>query len=185
MSFGDQMLGVSNYDNIMSILGNSTLFYIERSLDREIVAYEAVRKGSILSHPFVDVYWTNSERLGKRESVGDRAKELFFGIEVKKTENKYKMFIASLPTKIITLHLKKSGAVVAKTVIDGKEAKVIKIFVNMDSTALGLPMVTSLTVYGEHKKRIVQEEIEITDDIRNKFDVSSFLPNLGDFAKIF
>ena len=179
------MEGKSDYNQIMTVLGQSTLFYIERSLDREIVVYEANRKGNILSHPFVDVYWTNTGLLSKRESVSDKAKELFFGVKVKKDNSKYKMYISSLPSKIITLHLKKSGKVIAKSVVNGKEAKIYKIYVKIEkSTTLGIPVVTSLTVYGEHKKRLVSEEMEITDDIRNRFDVSSFLPNLGDFAKI-
>lgn len=179
------MEGKSDYNQVMTVLGQSTLFYIERSLDRDIVVYEANRKGNILSHPFVDVYWTNTGLLSKREPVSDKAKELFFGVKVKTDNSKYKMYISSLPSKIITLHLKKSGKVVAKSVVNGKEAKIYKIYVKIEnSTTLGIPVVTSLIVYGEHKKRLVSEEMQITDDIRNRFDVSSFLPNLGDFAKI-
>jgi hypothetical protein len=179
------MQGVSDYDKVMDVLGKNCLFYVERSIDREIVVYEAKRDGTVLNSPFVDNYWTNINLLHKREAVSKRANSLFFGVEVKKQKHQYKMYIYAIPTKIITLHLKKSGKTVAKSIINGKEAKIFKIYVNIENSSSLIPVVTSLTIYGEHKKRIVSEEIKITDDIRNRFDVSSFLPNLSDWASVF
>lgn len=178
------MIGRSNYSQVTEVLGQTTLFYIERSLDSEIVVYEANRSGNILNPPFVDLYWTNYLALNKREVVSTKAQELFFGVKVKKEDGKHKICMAALPSKIITLHLKKNGSVVAKTVINGKEAKIYKIFANMETKGI-LPVVTSLTIYGEHKKQLVSEEMDITEDIRDSFDVSSFLPSLSDFVKVF
>lgn len=169
------MKGDADYDTVLNTIGDGCLFFIELSSDKQIVVYEANRVGNVLKEPFVDVYWSNFKNLTDREELSEKVKRLFFGVQVKIEKGLYKMFIASLPSKIVTLHLKTSGKVVAKSIINGKEARVYKIFVNVNNSILGLPVVKSLIIYGEHKKRLVSEEIHITDNIRKKFDMSNLV----------
>lgn len=171
-------------DHMLAALGAKTLFYVARSIDKEIVVYEARRKGDVLTDDYVDVHWSREDEPQRREVVSQKAQDTFFGATVEKDGTKYKMSISALPSKLITIHLKKSGAVVAKTVINGQESRVKFIQVDFENTGL-IPEVVSLTVHGEHRKVPVSESIELTEAIRGRFDVTSFLPNLNDFASLF
>lgn len=175
------MEGKSNFKKVISLLGETCLFYIERSIDRDIVVYNATRNGNILVHPFVETYWSDWSNLKKHEEVSDKAKELFFGLKYRKHEGKHEIAINSLPKKKITLHLRKSGRVVAKTIINNKEAKIMKIFIDMTKNSFGIPEVDCLIVYGMHKNQIVSEKIIITDEIKNRFNVSAFFEMAAGF----
>ena len=163
-----------SYKSLMSLLPKQTLFYVERSFDTDLVVYEAVRSGNVLLAPFVDLYWTNMDNMMKREAVSQKAQDMFFGFQIKKEGTKYKICIAALPSKVITLHLKKSGAVIPKAIIDGKESTVLRIYVQCTTPKVGIPTVSSLTIYGEHKKLPVSEEVVVTDEMREQFDITSF-----------
>lgn len=160
-------------------LGPNGLFYIQRSIDRQIVVYEAKRIKNALVAPLVDLYWSNLDQ-PRRGKVGAKAQEIFFGVKARKIgTGKYQMVVNAFPAKSITVHLRKSGRCVAKTVIDGKEAKLHRIYVEM-SSRMGLPTVDAMWLYGTHKDENVKEKINVTPEMRSRFDVSS-LVNLAKF----
>ena len=167
-------------DRIRKIHGKLILFIIERSMDDEIVVYHALRQGNTLVGPKVDCFWLNKADLKKPEEMSAKAKELFFGADVKIIGGKYKMVVASCPQKVITLHLRKSGAVVAKTLLKNKESIVdhLSVVIEQPST-LSIPQATSMTIHGTHNKDPVSQRIPITEEMRSKFDISSFLPGVS------
>jgi hypothetical protein len=181
-----QMKGTSDHLLLKNVLGPKTmLFYIERSIDTDIVVYEADRHGNTLQGNCVDIFWTDSEDINKREDVSQTAQDLFFGVRIEKEQKgTYKMCLAAMPSKIMRIHLKKSGKVVAKTIIDGKEARIFKIYAQMSETTR-IPSVDSLTIYGEHKKELVCETLEITDEIRKRFDVKNLIPGMQTISRVF
>ena len=165
-------------DPILSKMGNLALFYVQRSMDDEIVMYRAKREGNVLNPPYVDLFWTNVEALHTQQEVGAKAQEMFFGCKVRKQGiGKYDMLVNAMPDKLLTIHLRKSGKCVVKTVINNKESHLQKIYVEMTTTSLGLPTVKHLLVYGKHKDIIECETIHVTEEMRQRFDVTNFLPS--------
>ena len=160
------------------------LFYVGRSFDRQVVAYRAVRTVvGQLEPPFVEMYWTSIDSLHTvRDNVSEKTKELFFGFKIIRKGSQYKMCINALEEKNITLHLKKSGRVTAKAIIAGKEATICKIYVMFQKpqSSLGIiPTAISIDIYGIHRGAEVTESIPITDEMRSRFDVRSFLPKFN------
>lgn len=157
------------------------LFYIERSIDTEIVVYRAKREGNKLARGGVEVHWSDCTDLEKKVELSKQALDMFFGVECVKTPNAstYDMSISAMSDRMITLHLKKKkNMVVAKAVLDGKQARLLKIRVNIDKSILGIPNVYSLVAYGLHKGEVVEETIEVTKEIRGRFDMASLVSKL-------
>lgn len=160
-----------------------TLFFIERSMDKDIVAYQTQREGNVLVPPFVDIFWTEINKLRRKEVVGSTAQALFFGLKVlKEGPGHYKMLVNAIPNRIIHIKLKKSGKCVAKTIVNNKECRLLKIYVQLRKGSLKIPEVESLWVYGIHKHDLISEKLLIDDEMRKKFDISNFLPSLGNFS---
>jgi hypothetical protein len=182
-----KMKGKLTLEEVKAVLGNNVLFFIERSLDNDIVIYEAVREGNMLAEPLVDIFWTSQKDFKRKDPVGKKAQELFFGLKARKMgSGKYQMIVASMPKKIINIHVKPSGRCIAKAVIAKKEARVIKIYVEMSTRGpLNVPTVDALHIYGYHKGVVIPEKIDVDDEMRKRFDVSNFIPNLKDFTNVF
>lgn len=174
---------MSVLERLRAIHGHTILFYIERSMDSEIVVYKAQRQGNNLVNAKVTCFWSNLKNLEAVDEVSEKAQDIFFGSNVKKIDNQYKMVVTAYPNKVISLHLKKSGKVLAKAIIKGKEAKLEKLYIKIEQpSTLSLPQATAMVIYGIHKKgERVREKLEVTEDIRRKFDISSFLPGVGSF----
>ena len=159
---------------IASVAGNE-LFYIERSSDQDVVVYRALRKGNVLYSPFIDIYQSNTKDRTYRKDIPENMRNTYFGATVTPSGKTYNMIISAMPSKPITLHLKKTGTVIAKTTVNGKEARIHKIRVQIDNM-IGIPTVRSLTIHGEHKKKMYTESMDISEFIRN-FDVSKIIPD--------
>lgn len=158
------------------------LFYLEcvnnHVIEDYVVCYEALRVGDILREPYINVFWKKRSDNEKIEHMSKTYKDLFFGVSIIKEGIRYKMRMKSFPDKCVTLHLKKSGAVVAKTSISGKEAKIEYIRIYVQKNFLGFPKITSCTVYGVHKKLNIQEHIRFTDKQVASFNFSNIATNL-------
>jgi hypothetical protein len=147
-------------DKYRRAFGANLLFVIERSLDQDVVVYRAQRPKADgkLVDPFVEVFWTKQNDLAYRKRVSELALTHMFGARVEPQANRYKMVIKALPDQLITLHLKKSGKTVAKTVLNHQETRLDRVFVDV-SVASGI---TGLTAYGVHNKQAVQHKIPPT-----------------------
>jgi hypothetical protein len=159
------------------------IFTVEKSTDKkEVVVYEAIRVQNALADPFIDIFWKKTGD-SKKHPISVMAIAMFFGFTIRQEKNVYVMSVNALPHRLITVHLKKSGDVVAKTVIDGKESRLERIVINLDGTGL---MAESMTVHGVHKHQPVQEVIAVTSSMKSKFISSiSSLPNLSSAFRSF
>lgn len=180
----DQMKGNIDYDIIEAQFGNTVLFYIERSMDTQMVVYQANRKNNSLIEPYVDMFWTSSHKPNYREEVGTTAQEVFFGVKVRKVRvGVFQMLVNAMPKKIISIHLRKNGSCIAKTTINNKESRLVKIYAEMSRGAI--PTVLRLFVYGIHKNDLVCEQILIDDNMRKQFDVTKFIPLWSGISSVF
>lgn len=161
---------------------NNFLFYVEAInnsiLQDYVVCYEAVRVGDKLKEPFVKTFWKHIET-GEISHMSRLHSELFFGACVTKDGLRYKMKIKSFPERVITIHLKKSGSVVAKSRVDGKESRIKYIKVFTEKSFLGIPKVVSCTLFGVHKKKDVKENIIFTESQKSRFNINLFSGKLN------
>jgi hypothetical protein len=162
-------------ESLKLIKNFNALFLIENPSDTRIVMYQAERKDDILLFPYVTNFYT--EDFKTKEKVDPIIQEKFFGCVSAKIPNKskYNMTINALPDKIITVHLKKSGKCVAKTILNGLECKLIKIYVESKIENKIPKLGTYFHLYGIHKKKLIIQKILIPEDLKNKLGVTSFV----------
>jgi len=176
---------MSQQDVTLEALGSKhTLFYIERNIDDAIVVYQAMRlegKNNLVA-PYVKIYWSSHSSPSDQEPVSQKAQDMFFGVTVRKEPKQYHMCVAALKQHKISLHLKSSGEVVAKAVIDGKESRLTKIAIHMSSSII--PKVHHLTIHGMHKNQDVMQEITVTTDMMKQFDLKEWIPKFSDFLSL-
>lgn len=157
--------------------GDHVLFCITRDTDSSMVVYKALRYDNILMEPFAECFRSNTSDYRRDSEISDTMKALFFGSQTSQvTKAVFQMMINAFPGKVITLHLKKSGRVVATMDIDGAHDALLQtIHVRMGRTMLGMPDVVAVELFGLHKKTKapVSETINVTDDMRKSVDVTS------------
>ena len=178
-----KMKGCLDYDSVFTSFGGKTLFFIERSIDSRIIVYEACRKDKKLVSPLVTVNWSDLKHLDQRQDVEKKLQDLLFGVKVQKVVNevgKYNMVLNGLPERLIVIQLKKNGNCVAKTILNGKSCKLIKVYTSMTNSTI--PSVLGFDVYGHHKNEIIKEFIPVDDEMRKKFNYKNFIPSLRDFG---
>ena len=156
--------------------GEGVLFTVSRSIDDDLVVYKAVRHGNSLIEPFVDTYWTKKKNLKSQESMSDKAKRMFFMPTVKLFPEGYRLVVKALPDRVLTLHLKKSGKVLAKGIISGKQARIENVHVEVSTEASLLPKVEYVLITGTHKHEQISEKVPVSASFQEQYDVSSFLP---------
>jgi hypothetical protein len=164
----------TNYTHVMSTLPPSTLFYIERSIDTDIVVYEAVRVGNTLQAPYVASYHTTSERPTVRTTLAATPLASLLECMVHKEGPRYKMALAVLPSRTLSLHIRKvPGVVHAKTKLHHTECRLLKIYIEM-TQQFGIPTgITSVTAYGQQDQLFFTEEIPVAQLALPSFDLAS------------
>ena len=159
-------------------VGTTVLFHIERSCDKQIVVYKALREGKFLIDPYVHMFWSRSDDVKVKETISDIPKSLIFGAEVKTTESiaVYDMCLAALKQRKITLHVKKKGGVTAKTTFRTKdsteEATISYMYIDMSIGLFNvIPDIKSVTIFGVRNKtkKEVSETIYITEEMKTSF----------------
>ena len=153
-------------------LGNHLLFYIQRSIDSYGIVYRAVRQNDVLVPPFIDISWIDLNNFQQLE-LHETLKTSLFGFTCQQEKHGIYNVRMNINNRSFKIHLKKSGACVAKGVIDNKMSKITHMYVDMHRNALSIPVVTGLTLYGVHKKRPVSEYMEITESMRNQVQIQN------------
>lgn len=159
------------------------VFPVQLSVGGSFIAYLADRKGKDLFS--VTPTWVKNDNHDEQEPMSEGVFKIFEAtLTPTDKKSKVKMSVACFPDREIELALKKQkdgepeGRVVASTthakdgesyVLDRVEAVVQKV----------PPDLVSMTAYGHRgkgsKKTEVEEEIEVTADMKAQFDVSSFM----------
>lgn len=150
------------------------IFAVERNIDTDVVVYEAETKDNSLAD--IRMFWTKSNDWNYRSEVSQEMQNMFYGVRFKRiSRGVYRMRVNCIDDRNIDLHLKKSGRVVAKFPVNGRESKLGCI--HADITTIP-PSVNSLTVSGYHKKALEVEVVPITESMRAKVNVSSLFGSL-------
>lgn len=152
----------------------AAIFAVERNIDTDVVVYEAEMKGNALVN--IRMFWTKSDDWNYQSEVSPEMKDMFYGVQFKRiNRGLYRMRVNCIDDRKIDLHIKKSGKVVAKFPVNGRESKLGCI--HADITTLP-PSVNSLTVCGQHKKVTEVEVVPITEAMRAKVNMSRWFGSI-------
>ena len=157
----------TNSNKIFQRVGKECLFFIERNIDDHLVVYKSCRKGTgkAVEISAIDSYWTTEADALQREDISENAMLYFYNSQIRRqTRSMYEMIVTSLPNKLIRLYLRKDGGVTAKSNINGKEAILQKIFINISNMT-----VNGIWVYGTFNGQQECERIEITEEMTKTF----------------
>lgn len=128
--------------DLLAAEGNQLLFCIERNVNSNQVVY-FVRPHDL--NNFIDVEWINwgVDSTGKsREKLTHIEKLFAYGIKVSNQENSiYQLDLVSLKNHPITVKTTNRGSWIALLEIEGKMARLQKIYVFTVSNLLGIPQV--------------------------------------------
>jgi hypothetical protein len=141
------------------MLIKNDLFSVKRSTDSQVVVFKAYSEGNGLH-----VYSVIRDVVtGVERDVPVLADKLLFGMDIK-TERPFVFTINALPNRPIRLHVKKRSedAIIAKTTICEKEARITSVFVEFESGKLGISGLSSITLYGIHKREEIEEKIDVS-----------------------
>jgi formamidopyrimidine-DNA glycosylase len=148
---------------------------VENPIDPRIMIYSADRVDKKLVNEMVTNYIIDPKHVHKKNTVTEK-KLLSCTVQKIKGKAKYQLLFHSMPNQIITIHLKKNGKCVAKSILDGKECTLQKIFVELTKNRLGLPQLGEhIILYGTHHKQLICEKVKILDSVKQQFGLTSFL----------
>jgi hypothetical protein len=175
--------GVVDATALKESLGPQTLFVIERNFDDELLVYQAELSPNGKELIGVQMFWTNHSNPSERGQVSESAKRMFYGIEKKKIKTGlYRMKLncmSSNPSRFIDLHIKKSGKVIPKVCLRGKECTLQKIYTDLTKFP---PAINGLYITGTFGKNddveTIEESLYIDPGIMDNLDLSEFLPSL-------
>ena len=134
------MEGTVDLQDIKRVYPN-ILFFVERSMDSEVVVYNA---SCINGEMEINAHWTKADNLDHTEDIGQQAMKIFYASRLRKVPNtkNYQMLIAALPKRIVNLCIRESGRVAPKIVLNDakgnkKECTILKIYVTMRQELVG------------------------------------------------
>ncbi len=110
-----------------------TLFTIERSMNKNIVKYDAqfIENGKIDPKKPIDIYWI-MENSGEREELNFFERKAAYGIvvsEINEEQNAMDFVVNAVKKKKMKLLLDKEGRAYTQIIIDGKISKLTKVYV--------------------------------------------------------
>lgn len=130
---------------------NKLLFYIQRSTNANTIIYDAnIKDGKVDSKKPLDIYWIRYTEKGEKGTLNYLERVLAYGAEVtapKDTSKIYTIHFAASNKKTATFFVDNKGQAVAHILINGKKAKLSKIFVQAHETSW-LPKVSYVELIG-------------------------------------
>lgn len=128
-----------------------TLFIIQRSKNANEVHYEvqADSQGNLDEEPVI-AYWVLKAEGGGREDLGFFEKKMAYGFDVGDPDSKgeREMKLVAWEDRKITLKKDENGKWRAQTKIDGKEAYLTRLFIQVDESGI-TPSVVFIDIFGE------------------------------------
>ena len=168
-----------------------TLFTIDRAHDDKKVVYRCFRKGKELVPPYVSCVATRLSAPVERIDIPTEVQQLIFNATSRPTSSKavYETIIAALPDRVISLHLKKSGAVIPTVLIcDHEEARLLNVTVEQ-KTETSMP--TKIILYGmvfiknesgQRQQKLVVEEVPVTPGMQATYRQCAIRQKLSYFT---
>ena len=144
---------------------DSILFWIERSKNKNIVVYEAIKQNGINDHyNNIIGYWLSIDpefikanrkkgKMDDRDELSMIEKKLAYGYKVTSTESNkklkiYQLNLVSVPSIIMDLITDQQGKPHAIVIINGYKCYLRKIYVSTKESWYGLPKVLYVTLTG-------------------------------------
>ena len=143
---------------------NQSLFYIERSKNKNRVYYDANfnTNGTINSEKPIDVYWLNlEENYGKRGELSYIQEKMAYGYKSEKiTDRCYQIKLKAFDKRIISLLIDNKGKAKAQMKIDGKMSNLNRLFIKATDKGIATS-VEYIELYGTdiYTKTEVYEKI--------------------------
>ena len=174
----EKSIGVVNAEACLKKLGDDTLFVIERNIDEELVVYKILLNEKKDDVTGISMFWTKSSNLADYTPMTEAAKTMFYGVQTQMVKRGvHRMQVNCLSgqkrNRNIELHIKKSGKVIPKIAIGGKECTLLKIYIDITKFP---PGINGLWVQGKFKDEILEERLEIDASIMDRVDLSDFMP---------
>jgi hypothetical protein len=132
--------------------GDSHLFFIERSKNRNLVQYDIKLEGNGLpnSRP-VTAYWVLEN--GRKEDLTQMERKFAYGIDSQQRLGKDRFRVHLIPFRDREILIEKiDGLFRAIVSISGKESVLEKIYVNTKERLAGLPKVLYIELFGRTKE---------------------------------
>ena len=128
------------------------LFYIQRSLNKNTVVYDACfdEQGKLIADSPVKIYWIRYDEEGQTMPLRFFEKQFAFGVKIQKLEGKnydYKITLAAWPQRAIYLRQLAPYKVVAYLNINGVDTELDHIFIGSDPGG-SLTKAEYIEVYG-------------------------------------
>lgn len=132
-------------------LVDSTLFYIERSRDPDLVIYtlNTDESGRIIPQDPIKVYWYRKSAGNKTEPLTKIQKKLAYGIKIiRQHNNEIEFYLAAYPDQIFIIKLKGLYPYSVYTKIENENFMVSKIYIEFSGGTFWLPVVGRIDLYG-------------------------------------
>jgi len=132
------------------------LFYIQKNFNTNTVVYTANldANGKLNPKDPIRVFWRRYQEDGRIRELKYIEKTFGFGVSskpVKGKENTYIFSLASIKDLKFVITQTKSGKIKMATKIDGKTAKIKRVFVTAEHTKL-IPKIFSVEIFGNDLK---------------------------------
>jgi len=141
----------------------STLFYIKRNTDQNLVMYDAnltPNKKFDPKHP-VKVYWIRHTEGGIKKDLSFMQRKMAYGLDLKKVSDTYEGRIAAYEKRPIRIMYGTNNKPVAYIVINGKWQLLQQIYLHIADVKAIIPKVTYIQLIGKD----VQTGAEVSEKI--------------------
>lgn len=166
------------------------VFFISRACDDKLVIYEAQKIGQALVQPVLDLYTSSvAEHKTMRVAIQDVLRDNFFGISQAQALNQkntaFKVVLAALPERHISVVVKRSGNVIARGTVAGVEnATIINVHLDMQFNAslvgVDIPYLRGLTIHATAKGgRVLKEYVKVTPAMLARVDVVGLMSSFA------
>jgi hypothetical protein len=139
---------------------NAMLFYIQRSTNINTIVYDVnITNGKIDPDKALNIYWLRYTDKGQRGSLNYLERVLAYGADAipdKNNKGVYTLQFAASKKRTATFFLDDKGQAIAFMTINGKKARLNKIFVQAEETSW-LPKVKYVDIIGSDLQTGIKE----------------------------
>jgi hypothetical protein len=150
------VIQLNNFEEYKKAYENA-IFFVERDMDDHLVVYQARKTEDHKRIKGINIFWSSSTNTDKEEEMSQKVKDNIFGIDVI-SKKPFGFTVKAFDDKIIECHVRESTKVTTKCIINGKECKLIKIFVKVTRMP---PAIKEIIVYGTFNNVLESESLEI------------------------
>ncbi|MFB6305374.1 MAG: DUF4833 domain-containing protein [Flavobacteriales bacterium] len=135
---------------------DNLLFFIQKNANTNTVVYQANIKenGELNKNDPINVFWKRYKKKdGKKAELGFMEKKFAYGIEAQRSNKKkgaYELELVSYDDRKMYMYKNNKGQYVVTTRIDGVDAQLERIFLNIKKGTLSFPEVKYIGLYGKH-----------------------------------